>query len=90
MAKRKTTRKTTVKKKQAQGPLIRPEIAGTILLILAGITLLSLLTPNQSPLIAGWLNFLGALIGWGRYVFWLALILLAFWFFKRYGAEDDD
>jgi S-DNA-T family DNA segregation ATPase FtsK/SpoIIIE len=63
---------------------------GTFLLILAGITLLSLFTPNQSAIIASWLDLLRVLIGWGRYVFWLALVLLAFWFFKRYSTEDQD
>ncbi len=84
------TRRTTTKKQQQEGPIIRPEIVGTFLLILAGITLLSFFTPNHSPIIASWLDFLRLLIGWGRYIIWLALLLLAFWFFKRYGIEDED
>ena len=89
MARRTTTRRITKKKKQ-DGPAIRPEFVGIFLLVLAGITLLSLFTPNRSEPIAAWLNFLNFLIGWGRYVVWLPLFLLAVWFFKRYGAEDSD
>ncbi|MCK6625776.1 MAG: DNA translocase FtsK [Anaerolineae bacterium] len=91
MTKKATIRRptTTPKKGKPQGPAIRPEVAGVGLLILAGITLLSLFTPNRSSLIAGWLNFLGLLIGWGQYVVWLPLTLLAIWFFQRYGAEDS-
>ena len=37
-----------------------------------------------------WLEFLRVLVGWGRYVIWLALGLLAVWFFKRYSVEDQD
>jgi S-DNA-T family DNA segregation ATPase FtsK/SpoIIIE len=85
------TKKVTIRKpiaKKQTGPTIRPEIVGTLLLILAGITLLSLFAPNQGPLMAGWLDFLYALFGWGQYIFWLPLGLLALWFFRRYGAED--
>ena len=91
MTKRATSsrRRSTTKKQQPAGPLIRPEIVGTGLLILAGITLLSLFTPNRGAFVAGWLDFLRFLIGWGRYVIWAALLLLAIWFFKWYGAEDD-
>ncbi|MBE7468666.1 MAG: DNA translocase FtsK 4TM domain-containing protein [Anaerolineales bacterium] len=91
MTKKATIRRptTTPKKSKPSGPAIRPEVAGVGLLILAGITLLSLFTPNRSSLIAGWLNFLGLLIGWGQYVVWLPLVLLAIWFFQRYGAEDS-
>ena len=89
MAKRGTTHRTTKKKKQPEGPTIRPEMVGVGLLILAGITALGLITPNRSPAIGGWFEFLDFLIGWGQYVVWLPLFLLAVWFFKRYGAEDD-
>src|ERR1700752_3263556 len=81
---------TIPKKSQPKGPTMRPEIAGVGLLILAGITLLSLFTPNRSIFIAGWLDFLRVLIGWGQYFIWFPLVLLAIWFFRRYGAEDND
>ncbi len=90
MAKKATPRKKTPITKKPTRLTIRPEVVGTFLLILAGITLLSLVTPNQSSLIAGWLNFLWVLLGWGQYVIWLPLVLLAVWFFRRYGAEDLD
>ncbi|MBI1878417.1 MAG: DNA translocase FtsK 4TM domain-containing protein, partial [Chloroflexi bacterium] len=92
MAKKAIIRRPTItaKKSQAKGSGIRPEVAGVGLLILAGITLLSLFTPNRSTLIAGWLDFLRFLIGWGQYVVWLPLVLLAIWFFRRYGTEDKD
>jgi S-DNA-T family DNA segregation ATPase FtsK/SpoIIIE len=92
MTKKATIRRppTTTKKSPPKGPTMRPEIAGVGLLILAGITLLSLFTPNRSAFIAGWLDFLHVLIGWGQYVVWLPLVLLAIWFFRRYGAEDKD
>ncbi len=63
---------------------------GSILLVLAGLTVLGLITPNRSSGIASWLEFLRLLLGWGRYFIWLALLLLSVWFFKRYGAEDQD
>lgn len=91
MAKKATPRKKTATPVNKPARLtIPPEVVGTILLILAGITLFSLVTPNQSSLIAGWLNFLWLLLGWGQYVVWLPLVLLAIWFFRRYGAEDPD
>ncbi|MDX1522980.1 MAG: hypothetical protein R3264_15230, partial [Anaerolineae bacterium] len=68
MAKRTTSRSNRRKAAQPQGIVIRPELVGTILLILAGVTLLSLFTPNQGPIVVAWLQFLGVLIGWGRYV----------------------
>jgi len=85
------TRRTSSRraKKQPQGPIIRPEVMGTILLILSGITLLSLFAPNQSAIIATWLDFLRTLVGWGQYIIWLPLFLLALWFFKSYGTEDQ-
>jgi DNA segregation ATPase FtsK/SpoIIIE, S-DNA-T family len=90
MAKKATIRRpTTIRKSKPKGSGIRPEVVGVGLLILAGITLLSLFTPNRSTLIAGWLNFLGVLIGWGQYVVWLPLVLLAIWFFQRYSSEDS-
>ncbi len=75
---------------QPEGFRIRPEIIGTILLIVAGITLLSFFTPNRSTPIAIWLQFLGALIGWGQYIAWIILGSLALWFFRRYEFEDSD
>jgi len=69
--------------------MIRPEIAGTVLLLLAGITLLSLFTPNQSVVIATWLDFLELVVGWGQYVIWLPLFFLAIWFFRAYRTEDE-
>ncbi|MBN1217968.1 MAG: DNA translocase FtsK 4TM domain-containing protein [Anaerolineae bacterium] len=91
MARKKgTTRRTTTGKKKQERSTIPPEVAGTILLILSGITLVSLITPNHGGFVAAWLNFLFFMVGWGQYVIWLPLFLLAVWFFKRYGAEDAD
>lgn len=87
MAKR-TTRRS--KKKQARGPVIRPEIMGIGMMMLAGLTLLSLITPNRGTVITTWLEFLRVLIGWGQYIFWFILGLLSVWFFRRYSSEDDD
>ncbi len=91
MAKKPTTRPkpTTPKKQQPTGPFIRPEIIGVILLILAGLTLLSLFTPNRGFFVASWLGMLRLLLGWGTYIFWLVLSLLAVWFFKYYSREDE-
>ena len=83
-AKRKT------KKKQPEGPAIRPEIMGTLLLILAGMTLLSLFTPNPGPLAFSWLEILRFTIGWGSYIFWIILISLAIWFFRAFSTENED
>jgi len=93
MAKRKTTTtrsRRTTKKTQPEGPALRPEFVGTGLLVLAGITLLTLISPTQSPLLASWIEILQFLIGWGRFVFWLILTLLAVWFFRAFSTEDED
>ncbi len=87
---RKPAKQRKTKKKQPQGPVIRPEIIGTFLLILAGVTLLSFFTPNRGYFVATWLEFLRLLIGWGQYVIWIVLTILAVWFFKSYNAEDAD
>jgi S-DNA-T family DNA segregation ATPase FtsK/SpoIIIE len=84
---KKTTRRQT-KKTQSKELVVRPEIIGTFLLILAGITLLSLFTPNRGFFISTWLNVLSVLIGWGRYVFWIPLTVLAIWFFRAFSSED--
>jgi S-DNA-T family DNA segregation ATPase FtsK/SpoIIIE len=88
MARKATRRKT--KRKQPAGPAIRPEIIGTLLLILAGITLLSLLTPHPGFFMEAWLGLLSLLIGWGQYIFWIPLTVLAIWFFKAFSTEDSD
>jgi len=89
MARRKST-SSRRSKKQQDGPVIRPEFAGTLLLILAGITLLSLFSPNRGVFVATWLEFLRFLIGWGRFVFWIVLTSLAVWFFRAYSTENED
>ncbi|MCB0194263.1 MAG: DNA translocase FtsK 4TM domain-containing protein [Anaerolineae bacterium] len=78
------------KKQQQTGPIIRPEFMGTLMLILAGLTLLSLFTPNPGFFGAGLLEILRLLIGWGRYIFWVVLTSLAIWFFSAYSKEDAD
>ncbi len=92
MTKRKTTTRArrTTKKKQQGGPAIRPEFIGTLLLILAGVTLLGLFTPNPGFFVAPWLEFLRYLIGWGLFVFWFVLASLAVWFFRAYSTENED
>ncbi len=87
MARRNTRRS---KKRKNSGPTIRPEIMGIGMLMLAVLTLLSLVTPNRGTIVTTWLEFLRLLIGWGQYIFWFILGLLSVWFFKRYSAEDDD
>ena len=88
MAKRVTRSRSRTTKKKEEGLSIRPEFIGTILLLMAGVTLLSLFAPNQSALMAGWLNFLWTLVGWGQYVIWLPLFVLALWFFKGFSEEN--
>lgn len=91
MAKRRiTTRSRRATRKRPEGPAVRPEFAGTLLLILAGITFLSLITPNTGFFVTTWLEFLRFLIGWGRYPFTIVLTLLAFWFFRAYNIENAD
>lgn len=63
---------------------------GTILLIMAGITLLSLITPNTGTFVTIWLEFLWYLIGSGTYIFWLVLGILSVWFFRAYSTENED
>lgn len=84
------TRRGATKYQQTEGPTLRPEIIGTILLILAGITLLTLFTPNPGTLAASWIEVLRFMIGWGRYVFWIILTSLAVWFFRAYTTETED
>lgn len=88
MAKRVATRRKP-NKQQAAGPSIRPEFIGTLLLILAGLTAVSLITPNLGFFGAGWLQVLTFTIGWGQYVFWIVLTSLAVWFFRAYSTEDS-
>ena len=90
MARKVTSPRTTKNNKQSGSSAIPPEVIGTGLLILAGITLLSLFTPNRGTIVVAWLEFLRFLIGWGQYVVWLVLGLLAIWFFQRYNRENDD
>jgi S-DNA-T family DNA segregation ATPase FtsK/SpoIIIE len=91
MTKKTTGKRTTKSKKQtAEGINLRPEFIGVLLLILAGLTVLSLITPNRGWAVSVWLATLGLLIGWGRYIFWLVLGMLAVWFFKSYSQEDSD
>ncbi|MEW5956438.1 MAG: DNA translocase FtsK 4TM domain-containing protein [Chloroflexota bacterium] len=89
MTGKSSARPRKTNKKQPDGPIIPPEVMGTFLLLLAGITLLSLFAPQQSVIIATWLDLLWTLIGWGQYIIWLPLFLLALWFFRRYGSEDQ-
>ncbi|GAB4441628.1 MAG: DNA translocase FtsK [Anaerolineae bacterium] len=89
---KKTVKKRKVKSRQQrrEAPSIRPEVFGTLMLILAGLTLISLFTPNRSLFLAGWLGLLGLLIGWGQYIFWIPLSVLAVWFFRAFSSEDRD
>lgn len=89
LAMAKTRRKST-KKQKKQEPSFPPELAGTVLLLLAGLTLVSLFTPNQGSVTSAWFDFLRLLIGWGRYVVWIVLGMLALWFFQRYEQENQD
>ena len=87
---KQSIRKRTTKSKKSEGPVIRPEIIGTGLMILAVITLLSLITPTRGVFISAWLDFLNFFIGWGVYIFWLVLAILAVWFFRSFNSEDRD
>src|SRR5262245_27381111 len=78
------------KQPQPEGPTWRPEFTGTLLFILAGITLLFLFTPNRSEVAAFYLPYLFVVMGWGQYVFPFVLIFLAVWFFKFYSSENRD
>jgi S-DNA-T family DNA segregation ATPase FtsK/SpoIIIE len=63
---------------------------GLVLLGLALLTLLSLFSASRGAATDGWIELLGQLVGWGRYVIWLFFASLGLWFIRRYGAEDDD
>jgi S-DNA-T family DNA segregation ATPase FtsK/SpoIIIE len=75
---------------QPEGTSWRPEFTGTLLFILAGITLLFLFTPNRSDFATLWLQVLYFLMGLGQYVFPFAVAYLAVWFFKFYSSENVD
>jgi S-DNA-T family DNA segregation ATPase FtsK/SpoIIIE len=92
MAKETAARKWAKKKKKElpPGPLLRPEITGTLLLIISGLTLLALFIPDQSQLTAFWIQLLSFSIGWTHYIIWLLLGGLAVWYIQRYGEENED
>ena len=70
MAKAKKTRRSTRAKRSAPAvelsPAAKKQMAGIALLMLAVVTLLSLLSISRSSLTEAWLGMLGRAFGWGR------------------------
>ncbi|BAM01213.1 MULTISPECIES: DNA translocase FtsK [Caldilinea] len=56
--------------------LLRAEVGGVLLALLAVFTLLSLLTPTRGQLTGGWVDFLRSLFGWGA---WGVPLVLGIW-----------
>lgn len=93
MARRRTSSRKQTKKSNTPNVaaiFFRPEVAGLGLMGLGLLTALSLLSLNQGSLTAAWIDFLVRLVGWGRYIIWLAFMTLGWWFIRRFGSEDDD
>ncbi|MCR4408640.1 MAG: DNA translocase FtsK [Anaerolineae bacterium] len=95
MAKRNsTTRKKKTPSRKSPAPVIQlspalqASIAGSVLLGLAVLTILSLLPFSQGALTTGWLTLLRILFGWGAYVSFIGMAAAGLWLlFKGMGHE---
>ncbi len=87
-------KKTSTKKTQPESNVIaiflKPEVVGLSLMGLGVLTAFSLFSINLGTFTEAWIDFLARTVNWGRYVIWMFLISLGWWFILRYGAENDD
>lgn len=91
---RRTSKKSKSTKKRTQSPSRKPifseispkrwvDILGISLLFIGVLTIISLFTKNKGSVTGWWIAGLGKIMGWGVYIFPLALIGLAVWVFLR-------
>ncbi len=59
------------------------DIIGIMVAVVGFLTLLSLVSPTKSDLIAGWVHSLSVLFGWGVFIFPFALLLIGIWLVLR-------
>ncbi|MGQ0604959.1 MAG: DNA translocase FtsK 4TM domain-containing protein [Anaerolineales bacterium] len=59
------------------------DIVGIVLVLVGLLSLLSLFSADQSPVLKAWLNFLSQLAGWGMYGLPLGLIIIGGWIVLR-------
>jgi len=59
------------------------DITGIILVFVGLVSLISLFTANQSPILAAWLNFLRQTAGWGAYGLPFGFIAVGLWLVLR-------
>ena len=59
------------------------DITGVLLAFVGVLTLFSLLSPDRSGVTNSWVTFWKTAIGWGVYIFPLALILIGVWLVAR-------
>lgn len=89
MAKRTSTKKTHPEP-NVIAIFLKPEVVGLSLMGLGVLTAFSLFSINLGIFTEAWIDFLARTVNWGRYVIWMFLISLGWWFILRYGAENDD
>ncbi len=70
--------------------LLRPEVIGVALILLALFTLLSLITDSRGLVTGAWIDGLEAAFGIGVWVFPLLTAGLGFWFIRRAFDQMDD
>ena len=79
----KTTRSRSKSKKPSSGfdlrKLLRPEVIGVFLLMLAILTLLSLIPARRGALLEWWVGILGQAVGWGTWLMPLWFAALGLW-----------
>ena len=86
------TKRRTSKKKASGGldleSVLRPEIGGILLLMLALLTLLSLIPIERGTLMEGWIALLETAVGWGVWLMPIAFGVLGLWLvFMGLGRE---
>ena len=83
MAKRKKPQKS-----QGLDVSLRPEVWGIVLLLLALLTLLSLIPVERGALMQGWIDLLGKAVGWGVWLMPIGLAGVGLWLiFTGLGRE---
>lgn len=83
----RSSRSNTASKSKKNSQQISPErkkdITGIIFLLVGVLTLLSLFTIQTGTITGSWINLLGKIIGWGRFILPFIFIFLGFWILLR-------
>jgi len=85
MTKKRPTTKSRSKTAAGSGLPVKTltRSGGIVLVFVAALTLLSLLSLSRGVITEQWIRFLRVGLGWGRYLFPLAIGALGFWLFLR-------